>query len=439
MALSDIVNVTISSTSAKVTRAGYGVPMILAPDTTSWDDAERVRFYTSQEGVATDFATTTATYKMAARIFAQANPPPRIAVGKLANKPTQRWAITPTVANSTIYQMEFNGNLIEYTSDASATAAEIIAGLKADIDALALDVTVSDQTTYMRIVANTAGTFFTCNVLNYNRLAIAQDHADPGVAADLNAIALQDSTWYTILNAFNSKAMADVIIDWAETAEKLFLCQTQDSAVITLALGSDTGGSETVAKQAMDFYRTAVIYHPETDAFADAAWAGACLPLDPGSETWAFKTLAGVSTYELTATQRTNLVNKRANFYEINAGISMTNQGKVGANEWIDIIRFRDWVKSQIQEDVVAALANSKKIPFTDAGIAAIKGLVLAVLRRGIEAGGLSPDPAPVVTAPKAADVSAQDKAARTLSGVKADATLAGAIQVTNISVTLAV
>lgn len=439
MALSDIVNVTISSSSARVSRAGFGVPMILAADTTSWDVGERVRFYTSQDGIATDFASTTATYKMAARIFAQASPPSRIAVGKLANAPTQRWAVTPVVANDTVYQMEFNGNLIEYTSDGSATMAEIIAGLKADIDALSLGVTVSDQTTFMRIVANTPGAFFTANSLNTARLAIAQDHADPGVVADLDAIALQDSTWFAILNAFNSKAMAEAISDWAESAEKLFVAQTQDSAVSTLSLASDTGGSETLAKAVMANFRTALIYHPEADAFADAALAGACLPLDPGSETWAFKTLAGVPTYELTATQRTNLVNKRCNFYEINAGIAMTNEGKVSGNEYIDVIRFRDWVKARIQEDVILLLARAKKIPFTDAGIAGVGAIVLAVLKDGVALGGLSPDPAPVVTVPKAADVSAGDKAARTLTGVKADAVLAGAIQVTSISVTLAV
>jgi len=187
MALSDIVTVTITSESAAVEQAGFGVPIILAPDTPG-GFTERVRFYTSLTGVGVDFATTTATYKMAAAVFGQNPRPSTLAVGRLANKPTQRWAVTPTASNSTLYQMRVNGTLVEFTSDSSATVTEIITGLKAAIDALSLGVTVSDQTTYMRIVANTAGAFFSVEVLDTSLLALAQDHADPGLATDLAAM-----------------------------------------------------------------------------------------------------------------------------------------------------------------------------------------------------------------------------------------------------------
>lgn len=438
MALSDIVNVSVTRESANVLRAGFGVPCILAADAPA-GFTERTRTYTDLAGLSSDgFNLSGATYLQAAAVFAQNPRPEKILVGRLiAGIPTQRFAVTPVVGNLVKYQLRVNGNLVEYTSDASATAAEIIAGLKTAIDALGLGVTTSDQTTYLRILANAAGAFFSVESLDVSKLGVTQDHSDGGgLATDLAAIALEDNSFYALLFGFNSKLCVDAISDYAEANKKLFIAATQDSDVIRLSNAADTGGSQTVAGllKADNKFRTALIYHPNNGAFADGALAGRCLPLTPGSETWAFKTLAGVATVGLTATQRTNALAKNVNIYELVAGVGVTNDGKVSANEYIDVIRFIDWLQARIGEEVFGALARSAKIPFTDAGASVIQGLVAGVLQQGIAAGGLSNDPAPKVTVPKVANVSAIDKAARTLPDVKFDAVLAGAIQIVKIA-----
>lgn len=440
MALSDIVTISLSTESAKVTQAGFGMPIILAPETVA-GFTERVRFYTDLAGVVADYATTTATYKMALAVFAQSPRPPTLAIGRCALQPTQRFAVTPVATNSTLYQMRINGTLVEYTSDATATVTEIIAGLKAAIDALSLGITVSDQTTYMRILANTAAAFFSVESLDVAKIGVVQDHADPGLATDLAAIFLEDSSPYALLYGFNSKACVDAISDYAEGVKKIFIAQTQESDVVRLSNASDTGGSQTVAGllKADGKFRTALIYHPKTDAFADAALAGRCLPLDPGSETWAFKTLAGVASTTLTATQRTNALAKNCNIYTTVAGVAITEAGKVSGNEYIDIIRFRDWLEARMSEEIFGALARAKKIPFTDQGIAVIEGIIRARLQAGIDVGGLANDPAPTVFVPKAVDVSANDRALRQLTGVRFEARLAGAIQAITIQGTLSI
>lgn len=447
MALSDIVTVSISTASARVERAGFGMPLILAADAPV-GFTERVRFYNDAASVLVDFPSGP-TLDMANAIFSQEPKPIKIAVGRLALKPTQRWAITPVATNTTKFEMKVNGSLISITSDGTATVTEIIAALKIAIDALALAITVSDQTTFMRIVANVAGVGFKVEVLNSRLLGLAQDHADPGVATDLAAIFVENSTWYTVLNPFNSKAMALAIAVWVEANKKLFICATQDSDVVNLSNAADTGGAQTVAgaAKAAAYFRTALIYHPANSAYADAAWAGKCLPLDPGSETWALKTLAGVTVTVLDATQHSNAIAKFCNTYELYAGINVTGvgdqttggMGRVSGNEFIDVIRFRDWLEARMSEDVFAAKAKAKKIPFTDGGISVIEGILLANLAAGVAVGGLAADPAPKVTVPKASAVSSGDKAIRKLSGVKFDAILAGAIQATNISGSVAV
>lgn len=439
MSLQSIVNISISTESAAVTQAGFGVPLILGYDCPA-GFTERVRFYEDLASMVTDgFSATGPTYLMASAVLAQTPRVVEVAVGRCA-KPTQRWAITPVAANTTVYSMTVNGNAVSYASDGSATVTEIIAGLKTAIDALSLAVTVSDQTTYMRIVANTAGATFSVSVpvTQTANLAIAQDTVDVSLAADLAAIAAEDNTWYGLLNPFASSALHQLVAAYAEANKKLFIAQTQDSAVITVSSGSDTTSIAYILKAASDA-RTALIYNPNNTAFSDGAWAGKCLPLDPGSETWKFKTLNGSTVTVLTTTQKTNASNKNCNTYCTTAGVNITEEGKVAVGEFIDVVRFRDWLEATMAESIFGALARTKKIPYTDAGVAVIEGLVRAALKAGVDVGGLSGNPAPVVTVPLVANVDPSDKAARILRNVKFDAVLAGAIHFVDISGTVTV
>lgn len=442
MALSDIVNVSISLSADKVTRAGFGVPMILAIDAGS-GFTEKIRYYTDLAGVLVDFAVTTATYQMASRMFSQDPRPPRLAVGRLVHKPTLAIDFTPTAANSTLYQMVVNGNTVGITSDSSATVAEIVTALASAVTALAISgLTVTDGTTKLTLSSTAAGGFFSASVLNTALLKVANvtpDVSAGNLASDLAAIAAEDASgWYAMLHPLPSKAVLTILDTYAEANEKLLIAATQDSDVINLSDTTDnnSGTPLTIAGllKSTTALRTALIYHPSNGAFADAALAGANLPRDPGSETWAFKSLIGVTASALTATQRTNAVAKFVTPYETVASVNVTEVGKVSGNEYIDVIRFRDWLRANMAADIFAAKTRMPKIPYTDAGIALIQGIVLARLKAGVAAGGLASSPAPRVTVPLAADVSSADKASRTLNNVKFDATLAGAIQITNIT-----
>jgi hypothetical protein len=426
MPLEDIVDVTISSTGPAVTSVGFGTPLILAAHTRN---ADRIRFYEDLAGMVDDgFTTDDEAYRMASAVFSQNPRPQRVAVGRRANQPTQRWALTPTAENAATYTVEVDGVPATFTSDADATVAEIIAGLKAAIDALGKAVTTTDQVTFLRVVANAAGAFFGLESTTPTRLALAQDHADAGVAADLDAIQLVNDSWYVILHPFNSRAELTAIAAWAEAHNKLFIAQTQDTVVATG--GYDATGAADVGSDLdrLGYARTALIYHPDSGAFADAAWAGRVLPLDPGSETWKFKSLAGVAAAVLTGTQRTNLRAKSTNFYETLAGLAITQDGVVSAGEFIDVVRGRDWLQARLREDVFGRLANAQKVPFTDAGIAIVEAAVRARLKNAVDIGFLSSNPEPTVSVPRAADVPEADRAARLLPQVSFDATVAGAI-----------
>jgi hypothetical protein len=432
MGLDQIVSVVITATSAGVTQAGFGVPMILG--TPSWV-TDKIRFYTDISGVAADFATTRPEYLAAAAIFAQSPRPPKIAIGKLTSKLTQSWDITPSAFNSTVYTVFVNGQTASYTSDGTATVAEICTGLAGAINTLAISgLTATDNTTKVTVALGTAGDWAHLQVDNISLLSLAQVQADPGVGADLDAILLVDSSWYAIINPWNSALMAVAIASWAETNKRLFLCDTQDSQCALHALSGATDVMAALKTSARKY--TATIYHPDNGSFIAAAWAGALLPLDPGSETWALKQLSGPSAVSLTGTYRTNILAKNGNVYEQVAGLNITEFGTVQDGEYIDVIRLIDWTSARMKERVFTILAQNPKVPYTDAGISMLAGAVRSVLSDGVAVGGYA---SYQVQVPTAASQSSADRAARVVRNLNFSAILAGAAHTVAIQGTVSV
>lgn len=68
--------------------------------------------------------------------------------------------ITPTAVNSTVYNMSINGRAYSYTSDGSATAAEIVAGFTALIDADSDNGVVCSGTNTLILTADVEGVPF---------------------------------------------------------------------------------------------------------------------------------------------------------------------------------------------------------------------------------------------------------------------------------------
>lgn len=429
--LSDIVQVLITSIASKVTQAGFGVPMILSYSA-AW--TERVREYSSLTAVQTDFATTTPEYKQAARVFSQSPRPPKLLIGRCALKPTLRFAITPAVINTYTYRMTINGTTVSFTSDGTATIAEVIAGLKAAIDALALPITVTDQTTFMRIIANTPGAFFSVGASDAN-IAVAQDHADPGVATDLAAIVLERSDWYGLLTHFNSKAFIEGAALWVEANKRLYLASTCDSAIRnTVSSGTDDVGE---SLKALSYKKTALVDGVSSEDFGDAGIMGLCFTYTPGEETWKFKTLTGVPVASYTSTQRANLRAKNVNFYETTAGVNMFEEGYASSGDYIDLVRYLDFLEARIQERVFSKLSTAKKVPFNDDGIAIVSTEVKGQLQSDENREAINPGWS--VAVPKLSSVALADKSTRTLRDVTFSAVYAGAIHSVRIDGTVTV
>jgi len=436
--LDDIVSVQIALQTTGVTRGDFGTPMIVAPLMTF---AERVRVYTSYAAAAADDLPPSLLTALS-DCFGQIPRPRQVKVGRRAVLKGVV-EVASLIALGT-YSLKVDGQTYSFTADATPTAAEIVRGL-------ALAITRdTDETITATVVGNTLEVAWISTVgavdllTNLQWGTISPLAAGTATADDLTAILDEDSNWYGLVMVERVKQTQMNAAAWTEANDKLFITATNEAEVLNPALATDL---ISVLKNTR-YYRTAVLFHTNAlTEYPDAAWAGRVFTIQPGGETWALKSLASVTPSPLTSTQKQTVVNKGGNTFEFyQAQIALTNPGKVAAGEWIDVIRFRDWLKDTIQVNMTQMMINRDKVPYTDGGIQLCVSNLRKSLQEGQNVGGIAPDeldaagttvPGFVITYPRSTDLAPSIKASRVLS-LGFTARLAGAIHVVEITGALA-
>lgn len=434
MSLNDIVTVNITAQTQTPTRVGFGTPLVLSFHTNYGD---RARTYTSIIGMTDDgFVAGDPAVTAATALFAQSPRPVSIIVGRTENDQKQKINIVPVAVNSTAYTVYVNGLAATFTSDATATVVEIVAGLKIAIDALTEPITTTDNTTDLDIEANTVADAFRFYVAD--RSLITQENTTPdlggssGVVDDIQKIQEANDDWYCLIPTNIGKAAVSAAAVYIETLQKIQGYASADDGIYDSLSTTDIAAVLNTAGYA----RTFGMWHTKPlDQYGAAAWAGRCLPSDPGSITWAYNgpgssSLAGLDSTIITETERLALEAKAVNHYTTVAGLSITRQGTMaeGGQAFIDITRSIDFIATRIKEYVFGVITAADKIPYTNKGIAVIEAQVRAVMDLSINQGILTKDPAPIVIVPDVMDVATADKANRILRDVTFDAVLAGAI-----------
>lgn len=290
----------------------------------------------------------------------------------------------------------------------------------------AAQVSQAGETDVVTITANAAGGWFSLQSVSTADLALKQTHADPGVAADLNAINAFQPNWYGLVTLYNSAAYIGAAATAIEAiGAKVYIADSNDSNVINQTVGF---GDALDLLHTSAFTRTMGAYHSSPAAMLGAAWFGQMLPQLPGSATYALKTLAGVPADTFSTTQRVNARAKKANFYQTIAGRNVTCDGTVASGQFLDITIGLDFIQDDMTKAVFGALAGAPKIPYTDAGVALLENEVRGSIERAINQGILAANPPPVIVAPLVANETASNKALRILPDLKWSATMAGAV-----------
>nr|BFD67490.1 DUF3383 family protein [Bdellovibrio sp. HAGR004] len=419
MSLDQIVNIQITLGSKSVTRAGFGTPLVLGPNGDFGSDL--VRTYTSLPGVAEDFETTDDEYKWAQRLFSQEKKPRQIRIGKRAVKVAQIETLTPTVANTTAYKVTINGEDYEFTSDADATATEIVAGLIALINADPLCKMSGSGTTTLILTAENPGE--ANSVSASSNLAIVHTTANHGVIEDIQALQQVNDDWYCLILTSRDDLEILQAAAYIEALRKIFIAAS-DGLSIKTASTTDLGS---VLKQ-KTYNRTALLWSGDEASGPEAAWAGRKLPTDPGSEQWRYASLSGISTDVLNATELANLNAKNVNHYTTVGGVGIVQKGKMASGQWIDVTRFLDWFTARVQEGIYGLLVSVEKVPYTDGGVTSLEAIVRAKIEEGIRVGGISRDDGYTVESQKVAEVDPQLRQDRIFPDIAFEFRLAGAI-----------
>ena len=436
--LDQIVSVTISANSTTPSRQGFGTPLLLSYHTRF---AERYRTYASTAEMVSDgFTTYDEAYRMAAAAFSQDPTVEEVVVGRMPSAPAYSKVLTMTTAvegqivKATVLEPTTGTAVpLSYTIPAAQTLTQVATAFELLVEAVT-GVDAASSVADITVTPAVAGR--PVHIYGLQNCTIEENTADAAYDTELAALQLENDDWYFVTIDSASPANVADVAAWTLLNKKLFFVGTNSSGELA---GTGTLGS---ALEALSNDRTVLIYAKNSHEYAGVAWAANGAAQTPGSITWAFKTLIGVTAQALTSTQRNFLEADNINHYQSVAGISITRQGVTAEGEFIDIRHGIDALEARIKEDVFALLANSSKVPFTASGLDLVASTILAAMRAfegTVEAPGLIVADTSAVIMPDIADISTSDKAARRLTGVRFSGTLAGAIHYASIVGTLSV
>lgn len=439
--LSDIIQITISRETQAIARASFGTPAIVSEfaESKTLTTFDRYREYASlTEMINDNWTTTDKEYIRVSKIFSQNPRPSKVVIGR--KKPDTETVETWTEALTAIQvaTQDWYAFTIDPTGQANVTFDidfVVSNSIVATINGITCDAVVftTDQETTMGLLkteiethAGLTDTVVTIGASPFRTMTIEKESGDITTAT---IVTTGGATQPTATITFTEQDDVLETAAWAETQKKIFFLTDNDATIIT-------AGTSDIPYQleALNYDRSVSCYHSDltsNDQFFAEAWMGKMLPKDPGSATWMFKSLSGITAVGLNSSQRTFALNKNCNIYTTTAGVDITENGKVASGEYIDIIRGIDWLESTIQETIYAELINVDKVPYTDEGVAIIEGLLKEALDEGVRKGVLA---SYTVTVPLVADISDQDKIARTLPDIEFTGILAGAIHYIQIA-----
>lgn len=280
----------------------------------------------------------------------------------------------------------------------------------------------------------------------------AASGGEQGVEGGENPVALSDATtleapnltlsraeeaetgWYMALAAGIPEDDLEVMAEWTESRDKMFGYAYADPSKNPVS---------------SIYYRSFGVCYGENaktipaDRCMHVAIAVRFLSYPTGSETWVNKSLSAVNISKFSSTVINTLEKDPASYYIKIGNTGLVQGGKTRAGEWIDVIRFRDWLKNDMQLRIINTIVKNSKIPYTDKGIGIIHNQMIASLKEGVRRGGISEDaydeddnriPGYITSVPLAANLTDEQKASRKLIDCKFSAILAGAIHVVKVN-----
>lgn len=245
------------------------------------------------------------------------------------------------------------------------------------------------------------------------------------IAPSLDALAAT-SEFYLIMPIIataNQGTFLPEILTWAEGMEKIV--GTEVNGDVTTVMGAITE----------DLSSDRLLVYANSGATVEGlhtAVAGVCLPQDEGSITWGNKAVTGVPTSGYSLADEATLLSSHINYITKEMGLIISQMGRTTSGSNIDITRSKDYLKNRLMEALTSALVNSKKVPYTTAGMAVISSAMNQVGVQAVSQGMLTSFK---TITPPVDSIPTNDKANRVLNGVVFEGVLSGAIETISLEI----
>ena len=259
------------------------------------------------------------------------------------------------------------------------------------------------------------------------KFKIGKRHGEETIAQSLQAIIDADPDFYGVLwvsehNSASAEYLNEVKDLVAAVSERRLL------AGVDFTPSENNANLADFTKALAETKRVFAVHKATSTNYPAAAWMGKMLPQAPGSASWAYQELEGVSKAQLSTDTSEQLKTAHINRYLNIKNVGVTLDGQVAQGEYIDIIHGIDWLHVRIQERLFRLLMVNPKIPFTLQGVDLVRSEIMAQLKEAVYRGLLAADPEPQVSIPNLEDIDPITRGKRILPDVKFSGRLAGAI-----------
>lgn len=458
--ISNNITINFSVADGSVAQRSFKNLLILSSAATAiFSGGEYVREYSTLAELAADgFSTSGETYLAASAILAQTPHPTTFKIGAIPtdhtdNTQTITWSGDFVASNAIAGSVTANGSTtninVNFTSDqattitAVATAIDAIAGVSASVTGSREITVVADpDVIYSGVI--TIGNFTVTGGASQATETVTTTVAGTFEGSWLNDISGDDSDWYCLLYpATNASTQAGAnrlyrAAGLVETAspDKVFIAQSAQASI-----ASGGASAITTLLAALNYNRTAIIYHETTTEHLAAGWASRVLArdIDTRATQWARVHVSGITAGDYTTSERSAIVDtdSYASYYASQGGSARTFGGTMASGRHIDVQTTIDLTTARLEEGILGVLNRAVdaggKVPYTNAGVAIIAAEIRAVFAR-LEAAGhwdaFVPDDntRDWLVVPDVANATSGQRSARTLPAFEATRTLAGAV-----------
>ena len=489
LSVENVVNVQWTLTPRAVGVRNFGALLLMGYSDVI-DVSERMRVYSSIDGVLADFSDSTPEYAAANLFFGQSPQPSTLYIGRWAKTATAGrlygglHAVSVQTALLNALKLITDGSIVIPVDGVNRTltgldfsAATTLAGCAAVIDTALTQGVVSWNATLGRfeVVSGTTGgssaVGYATNAGSGTAIAATVKLTSgtaytpvAGIAAEtpvtaLTTAAQKDGDWYGCMfadSAFTDQNHLDVAA-YIESASpsRIYGLTTAATGVIDPNSTSDIA----YVLKGLEYQRTFVQYSTSS-AYAVASLFGRAFTVDFTANnttiTIKFKQEPGVTAELLTETQAATLDVKNVNYFvRYNNSVAIIQQGVMVNGYFFDEVHGADAFSGAAQTALWNRLYTSPtKIPQTDQGIAVLTADVDAVCEQFVSNGMIAPGKwtgptiGPIKTgmtlprgyfvyAPPVASQSQADREARKAPTMQVLMKLAGAVHSANVLVSI--